>query len=165
MHFRGILLLLSLISASLTSATAAPSSPPPWSDFQIIIWQKKTARQYQALKELGVTAAAVQPNRAGETPQSAKERASPIIQAGLRPYLENIATDFYSAYHRWSPDRPVNAPFLALQKAVAENPKDKSVFRRRPSLLLNIYPAPRLRSLNYMVNHICEPSCPRWFAS
>jgi hypothetical protein len=133
-HFRGILLLLSLFPASLPSAIAAPSKSPPWSDFQIIIWQKKTARQYQAFKELGVTAAAVQPDRAGETPQSAKARVSPIIQAGLRPYLENIATDFYSAYHRWSPDKPVNAGFLALQKAVAENPNEKSVFMRRPSL-------------------------------
>jgi hypothetical protein len=129
-----MLLLLALFSASLPSASAALSGAPPWSDFQIIIWQKKTARQYHALRALGVTAAAVQPDRAGETPQSAKERVSPIIQAGLRPYLENIATDFYSAYHRWSPGKPVNAPFLALQKAVAENPNDKSVFIRRPSL-------------------------------
>ena len=107
-----MLLLLSLFSASLPSASAALSGPPPWSDFQIIIWQKKTARQYHALRALGVTAAAVQPDRAGETPQSAEQRVSPIIQAGLRPYLVNIATDFYSAYHRWSPDRLGNGPFF-----------------------------------------------------
>ena len=76
----------------------------------------------------------VQADRVGETPASATQKVFPIIQAGLRPYVENIATDFYSAYHRWFPDKPNNAAFLALQRTLAANPGDKSVFIRRPGL-------------------------------
>ena len=127
------LLLLALLLSQIPSAVAS-SKPPPWPGFQTIIWQTKTAHQYQALKILGVTGAMVQADRARETPASARRKVSPIIQAGLRPYVENIATDFYSAYHRWFPDRPVNASFLAVQRAIAENPGDGSAFIRRPSL-------------------------------
>jgi hypothetical protein len=31
----------------------------------------------------------------------------PIVRSQLTWYVENIATDFYSAYHRWFPDRPI----------------------------------------------------------
>ena len=134
MHSRGTILLLALLLGPIPSALAAPSGPPPWPGFQIIMWQTKTARQYQALRILGVTAASVQADRAGETPASAMQKVFPIIQAGLRPYVENIATDFYSAYHRWFPDKPENAAFLALQRKLAANPGDKSVFIRRPGL-------------------------------
>ena len=134
MRSRSTILLLALLLAPIPSAPAAPSDPPPWPGFQIVMWQTKTARQYQALKALGVTAARVQADRAGETPASAKQKVLPIVQARLRPYVENIATDFYSAYHRWLPGKPVNAAFLALQRRLAANPDDKSVFIRRPGL-------------------------------
>ena len=134
MHGRGAILLLAFLLGAIPSAIAVAADPPPWPGFQIIMWQTKTARQYQALSALGVTAAMVQADRAGETPASAKQKVLPIIRAGLRPYVENIATDFYSAYHRWFPDQPVNASFLALQQQIAANPDDKSVFIRHPSL-------------------------------
>ena len=134
MRRRGTILLLALLLGPIRPALAAPLNPPPWSGFQIIMWQTKTARQYQALSFLGVTAARVQANRMNETPASARRKVFPITQAGLRPYVENIATDFYSAYHRWLPGKPTNAAFLALQRTIAANPGDKSVFIRRPSL-------------------------------
>ena len=134
MRSRSTILLLVLLLASIPSALAGPSGPPPWSGFQIIMWQTKTARQYQALESLGVTAARVQADRAGETPASATQKVVPIIQAGLRPYVENIATDFYSAYHRWFPNKPKNAEFLALQRMLTANPGDESVFIRQPGL-------------------------------
>ena len=134
MHNRSTILLFGVLLALITSVDTAPAAPKRWPGFQFIIWQTKTARQYQALRAIGVTAARVQADRAHETPASARQKVSPIMQAGLRPYVENIATDFYSAYHRWSPGKPVNAPFLALQRAIAENPADKSVFIRRPGL-------------------------------
>jgi hypothetical protein len=130
----GIVLLLALLLGPIPSVTAASSGPSSWPGFQIIMWQAKSARQYKALRNLGVTAARVQADRVGETPASARQKVSPIIEAGLRPYVENIATDFYSAYHRWFPNKPVNAPFVALQKAIAANPNDRSVFIRHPSL-------------------------------
>lgn len=134
MHARGTILLLAFLLAAAPAAIAAPANAPPWPGFQIIIWQTKTARQYGALRTLGVTAALVQADRTGETPASAEKKALPVVRAGLFPYVENIATDFYSAYHRWLPNKPVNASFLALQRRIAVNPDDKSVFIRRPSL-------------------------------
>src|SRR5262249_14554236 len=43
-------------------------------------------------------------------------------------------TDFYSAYHRWSPDRPVNWRFLAARQRLRDDPAGKSAFIREPSL-------------------------------
>ena len=83
------------------------------------MWQTKNAQQYQALRNMGITAAMVQADRAGETPTSARQKVFPLVQAGLRPYIENIATDFYSAYHRWMPNKPVNASFLAMPTVLA----------------------------------------------
>jgi hypothetical protein len=133
-HSRGTILLLAVLLANAPASVAATADPAPWPGFRIIMWQTKTARQYQALRSLGVTDAQVLADRARETPASAKQKVLPIIGAGLRPYVENIATDFYSAYHRWVPGKPVNASFLALQQRIAVNPDDHSVFIRYPSL-------------------------------
>ena len=48
--------------------------------------------------------------------------------------MENIATDFYSAYHRFSPGKPVNWRFVEVKKAHQENPQDLRPFMRDPSL-------------------------------
>ena len=98
------------------------------------MWQTKTPAQYKALRALGVTAAMVQANRSGETPADAQQKVAPIVAARLQLYVENIATDFYSAYHRWFPDRPKNAEYLAVQRAIAADQNDKSAFVRKPSL-------------------------------
>jgi hypothetical protein len=128
-------LLLLLWTGSATGADALSGvSPARWHRFQTVMWQTKTAKQYEALKQLGFAAALVQADRAAETEASVRHKVTPIVGAGLRPYVENIATDFYSAYHRWFPDKPVNAPFLELQEAIAADPNEKAVFIRRPSL-------------------------------
>ena len=98
------------------------------------MWQTKNAAQYKSLERLGFTAALVQADRLGETASSVTRKVTPIVRAGLRPYVENIATDFYSAYHRWAPDKPVNAKFLELQTIIAASPEKKAAFIRHPSL-------------------------------
>jgi hypothetical protein len=108
-------------------------SPPaaPWSDYQIIMWQPQKAAAYAALKHLGITGAMV------EGRADADERVDwmkPLLSADLQPYIENIATDFYSAYHRWSGDRPVNWRFLEARERYWKDPADRSVFVRDPSL-------------------------------
>jgi hypothetical protein len=52
----------------------------------------------------------------------------------MRWYIENIAIDFYSPYHKWSADRPVNWKFLAVKKRYWENPLDPLTLIREPSL-------------------------------
>ena len=55
--------------------------------------------------------------------------------AGLRWYIENIATDFYASYHRYTPGKPVNWRFIAAQERYRANPSDDTALFREPSLL------------------------------
>ena len=85
------------------------SSPPSWplldrrrrirrshgADYQIIEWQPRNPAQLATLKRIGVTAAAVIADRDGTGTPLAVQTA-PLRQAGLRWYIENIATDFYA---------------------------------------------------------------------
>src|SRR5438105_3840016 len=82
----------------------------PWWDYQIIMWQVQDRAGYAALKRLGVTAGSLPINHASHN--FVPKWIEPLLDADLRFYLENIATDFYSSYHRWSGDRPVHLRFL-----------------------------------------------------
>ena len=107
--------------------TVAPAGDP-WRDYQIVMWQQKTAQQYAALKKLGVTAGVAfgQQDFAGTI--------AALNASDLSWYVENIATDFYSAYHRWTPDHPVNWRFQQIKQRYRDDPADASVFARDPSL-------------------------------
>ena len=105
--------------------------PPSWDDFQIIDWQRRDAGQLATAKRLGVTAATVIANRDG-TGIPVQQQFSPMLANGLRWYIENIATDYYSAYHRWSPSHPVNWRFLDVQQRYRANPDDESALWRDP---------------------------------
>ncbi len=111
-------------------------SPPddPWSDYQVIVWQDQTRAAQQALKQIGVSAARVGSDRRGEPGPGVIDRVEETLDANLGWYLENTATDFYSAYHRWFPDRPVNWRFDEVKQRYWANPADPSVFVRDPSL-------------------------------
>ena len=39
-----------------------------------------------------------------------------LVEADLRCYLENIATDFYSPFHKWYDGRPVDWRFLEAKQ-------------------------------------------------
>ena len=109
-------------------------SPPddPWSDYQIVMWQKRSPRQYAALKSLGVGAAVA------FRPPADRPALGPVVEpfldAGLRWYVENIATDFYSSYHRWTPGRPVDWRFIETKALYRKNPRSVAPFIREPSL-------------------------------
>ena len=112
------------------------ASPPDdgWRDYQIIMWQGQTPAGYDALKRLGVTAGVVEANHRSEQDTYAAAELAPLLEHDLRFYLENIATDFYSPYHRWSGDRPVNWRFLAAEALHRQKPGDIAAFMRDPSL-------------------------------
>jgi len=112
------------------SASAAP--PPPWNDYQIIIWQSQPPAAYATLKRMGVTAGSVEMIRA--TGLFSRDEAAGLASAGFGFYLENIATDFYSPYHRFYEGKQVNWRYLELKKRYLSNPSDRSVFLRDPSL-------------------------------
>ena len=99
-----------------------------WWDYQIIMWQTRTAEQYAALKTLGVSAgAAVYRDSAQPPPDD-------LLRNDLRWYVENIATDFYSAYHRLSPGREKNWKFLEAKRLYARDLSGRKSFHRDPSL-------------------------------
>jgi hypothetical protein len=103
-----------------------------WLDYKIIMWQERTTLQYRALKQLGVSAGMVfWPTLKHVGLGTA---ITPLLDTDLRWYVENIATDFYSAYHRWTPNRPINWKFLAAKKLYHENLRSDAAFARDPGL-------------------------------
>ena len=93
------------------------------------MWQGQNAKQYTALKGLGITAGMVHANRLDPSELIMSE-VEPLLAGDLKWYVENIATDFYSSYHRWFPDRPVNWRFLEVQRLYREDPLDRAALRR-----------------------------------
>lgn len=106
----------------------------PWRDYQVIMWQGRNARQYAALKSVGVSAGMVIAERANPGAELARPQVDAMLRNDLRWYVENIATDFYAAYHRWFPDRPVNWLYLDAKARYRANSGDLSALVREPSL-------------------------------
>ncbi len=118
-------------------APAAPAGAKPWDDFQIIMWADQTPAQMLALRSLGIHTLRVNGSRnAPLDPEEIHTRLAPIQAAGLGIYVENIATDFYAPYHRYSPDHPGQPNWLFDQARARyrANPKEFTVLRREPSL-------------------------------
>ena len=107
------------------SFTARPSDRQ-WRDYIIMMWQDYNARDFRLLKTLGVNG--------GEYGGKSSTPPEFLLDNDLRWYAENIATDFYSAYHRWFPDRPVNWLFRAAKDLYQQDPASKEAFKRHPSL-------------------------------
>ena len=124
--------LLALLTAC---AAAAPTgaNAQSWRDYPIIEWQPRDAAQLATLKWIDVTATAAIADRDG-TGSVPDALTAPLLHAGLRWYVENTATDFYSAYHRWTPGQPVNARFIDVQRRYRADPDDLGALVRDPSL-------------------------------
>jgi hypothetical protein len=110
------------------AATTFIARPPgrQWRDYIIMMWQNYNARDFRLLKTLGINGG-----------QYVGRNSTPpdfLLDNDLRWYAENIATDFYSAYHRWFPDRPVNWLFRDAKELYKNDPSNREAFKRRPSL-------------------------------
>jgi hypothetical protein len=128
-----VLLLRLLAALALAVLAAHGAAASPWPDYPIIEWQHRTPAQFATLRALGVTAAAAIADRDG-TGTPLTQQTAPLRAAGLRWYIENIATDFYAAYHRWTPGHPPNQRFLDAQRRYRDNPGDPAPLMREPSL-------------------------------
>jgi len=106
-----------------------------WWDYKTIMWQNHNADQYAVLKTLGINAA-MHRGKPVDLPEylANKDLPQDLLKNDLRWYLENIATDFYSEYHRWFPDRPVNWKFEEAKSLYSKAPSSKEAFKRHPSL-------------------------------
>ncbi len=108
-----------------TTFIARPENTSWW-DYVVLMWNGYPASDIPALKSLGVNAGQLN-GRSG--PDGAF-----LIDNDVRWYVENIATDFYAAYHRWFPDKPKNWLFHQAKELYRNNPGGKEAFQRTPSL-------------------------------
>jgi len=107
-------------------AFIAKPSNHNWWDYTIMMWQNYPGDRFPALKQLGINGGQY----------GGKSRTPPdfLLRNDLRWYAENIATDFYSEYHRWHPDREVNWKFAWGKEMFQKDPGGKEAFKRSPSL-------------------------------
>ena len=123
--------ILPVLAASALAAGGPPAAGA-WPDYRAIVWQPQKAVQCAGLKEVGIDAGAVTPRNRERPAEGLEERITPLRDCGLSWYVENIATDFYSSYHRYTEGRPVNWRFIEAKKAYRDG--DPRAFLREPSL-------------------------------
>ncbi len=127
-------LLLLMAGLLCVGLNAAANAADPWADYQILEWQPRTPAQLAALKSLGITGGMAPINvNTGQFDPTAPVPAN-LRAEGLSYYIENIATDFYAAYHRWTPGKKPGWRFAELRARYLSDPLDTSVFLRDPSL-------------------------------
>lgn len=122
-----------LLAAALLAGGAGPA---PWDSFHVILWQAdRDAAALATAKSLGVTDGRIVASR-DETvdTQALRREAAPIEAAGLGFYVENIATDYYSPYHRFIPGHPPTWEMDKLRAQRRASPHDPALFRRVPGL-------------------------------
>ncbi len=110
-------------------ARATFIAKPPyrkWWDYEIVMWQNYKGADFAKLKSMGISGG-----------QYGGKSTSPpefLLENDLRWYAENIATDFYSEYHRYFPDRTQNWKYLAAKEQYKKDPSSLEAFKRHPSL-------------------------------
>jgi hypothetical protein len=121
--------VLALLLALLPGAAAAG-----WDRFEIILWHDHGPAALAGARRLGVTAGMLLGLRGPVDAARLRARAAALRAVGLGCYVENIATDFYAAYHRWQPGRPVSWQFDQVRALHRRDPADPAAWVRVPSL-------------------------------
>ncbi|HEV2677315.1 MAG TPA: alpha-amylase family protein [Aliidongia sp.] len=116
------------------AARAAGADDPTWNDYQIIMWQPQSPARLDGLARLGLTAGMIHGTRGPLDDKQIARETAPFRALQLHWYVENIATDFYAAYHRWFPDHPVTWQFDEAKRLHREEPTNLQAFVRNPSL-------------------------------
>lgn len=125
--------MLVSIAVLIAGSTEADELSPAWGNYQTIIWQQRNATQYRTLRQLGVTAGMAYLGGKDDIGDLDNQTA-PLLASNLSWYIENIATDFYSAYHRAMGDKPVNSRFAEAKSIYQANPDNLASQIRDPSL-------------------------------
>ena len=95
-----------------------------WKDYVIMMWQNYPANLVPGLQKLGINGATY----------SSRNIALPdfLIDNNMRWYSESLATDYYSEYHRWRPDRAVGWSFIQAKKLYQEDPDQSGGLQTSP---------------------------------
>ncbi len=101
-----------------------------WDDYQLIMWQDHPVAGMAGLARLGFTGVKLRGTGGRIDPADVSARR----EAGLPWFVENIATDFYAPYHRYTPGKPVTWLFDAARARRQQAPEDRGVFVRAPGL-------------------------------
>lgn len=111
-----------------TASATFVAKPPTrhWDDYAIMMWQTHNAERLAVLKPFGINAAQYSGKAAG--PPEA------MLKNDFRWYAENIATDFYSEYHRYRNDRIQHWSYLQAKELYKKDPDSLEAFKRHPSL-------------------------------
>ncbi len=109
--------------SAAASFVARPA--PGWPDYMVIMWQPHTAEQFAVLQSIGINA--------GQFIGRAKKPPEFLLKNDARWYAENLATDFYSEYHRYRPDRIQHWSYLQAKELYKNDPASKEGFKRHPS--------------------------------
>ena len=116
--------------AAILLLHAGAAMAAPFDSYQLIMWQERTPAQVVALKQLGFTATKLRATGGQIDPAELGLH----VAADLPWFLENIATDFYAPYHRYTPGKSVTWLFDAAKARRRQDRADTSVFIREPSL-------------------------------
>lgn len=122
------------VRADFITPPTRPHGPAGWTDYQVIMWQEGGAARAAGLRRLGLTGGMVMADRDGTAAAATARRTQILGQADLSWYVENIATDFYAAYHRWQPGKPVTWLYDETRRLQAQDPTDAAGYTRVPSL-------------------------------
>lgn len=122
------------LAALLLALVPGLAAAAPWRRFEVILWHDHGPAALAEARRLGVTAGMMLSLREPVDAATLRARAATLRAAGLGFYVENIATDFYSAYHRWQPDHPATWRFDQVRAWHHRHPGDPTVWVRDPSL-------------------------------
>ena len=124
------LITVAISAMLLGSALPVAASAAPFDTYELIMWQERTPAQLAGLARLGFTGTKLRAT--GGTVDPAELAIH--VASGLPWFLENVATDFYAPYHRYTPGKSVTWLFDAAKAHRRRDPADTSVFLRDPSL-------------------------------
>ena len=124
------------LAVGLVAGLAMPAANAAWDEWRVISYTEPGQPGMESLRQLGVTGVKLLATRtdAGPNDNQAAVAMAPLLAAGMRPYIENIATDFYAPYHRYLPGKPVTALYDETKRLYRENPDSLMVRLRQPSL-------------------------------
>ena len=127
---RGFLPAIACAAVLLATAASAAPADPRWDEYQLLMWQDHPPAALAGLQRLGFTGTKLFGSGGRIDPQTLADRRA----SGLPYYLENIATDLYAPYHRYTPGKPVTWLFDRDRERRRADPADARVFLRDPSL-------------------------------
>jgi Beta-galactosidase len=103
----------------------ATPSDRTWRDYLIMMWQAGSPEEFKKLQDVGVNA--------GKSNEHSMDIPEFLLKNDMRWYVENMATDFYSAYHIYRPDRPYNSALLRAKDLYKKDPSGLEGLKREPS--------------------------------